>query len=131
MFSWGRSSRKTPLAPIKHAQGAMSVPKRVPRTSRTSPRRPRGCSRSPQGYLETALGALRHSILIPMTRPKAVLDALEGTLGSQKASLGSKGDAFGSPIDQSGRQAEVLKHHFRVVGILVLSKRKTRFHCYG
>ena len=77
------------------------------------------------------MGGLRHSILIPMTRPKAVLDALKSKLGSQEPSLGSQRDAFGFPIDQSGRQAKVLKHHFRVLGILAPSKRQTRFHCYG
>ena len=52
-------------------------------------------------------------------------------MGPQEPSLGSRGHAFGSPIDQSGRQAKALKHHFRVLGILAPSKRQTRFHRYG
>ena len=60
----------------------------------------------PRGYLEIALGGPRDSIFIPMSRPKGVLDALEGTMGSQEPSLGSQMDAFGSPTEGSGRPKE-------------------------
>ena len=63
VLSWGRPSHNAPLLPTNHAQGAVGVPKSVPRTSRTSPRCPGGCPRSPQGYFETALGRLKHPIL--------------------------------------------------------------------
>ena len=102
-------------------------PKDVNDLSKMSWRMPDG---SP-GYLENALGGLGHFILIPMTRPNGVVDELKGTLGSPELSFCSQGDAFRFPIDQSGRQAKVLKHHFRVLGILAPSKRQTRFIAMG